>query len=143
MGTTDSWINADHLSLFYPDQPDGIIGPIPSVRLKAFRRGQQDVEYLVMLSAVMGKPRWVVGETVLNRLNLTGAFSQQRADDAGTVSYADLDPVDLWKLRMQVGMILDKAAPEPKRKWVDLRTPPRDIKNLPYVGYVENLPPEN
>ncbi len=42
------------LSLFYPPRP-GDKGPVPSVRLKAFRRGQQDVEYLTLYAHRHGR----------------------------------------------------------------------------------------
>ena len=58
VGSGDSWKTADDLSLFYPAR--GTDGPLPSVRLKAFRRGQQDVEYLTLLQTVAHEPRWAI-----------------------------------------------------------------------------------
>ncbi|MFO0892458.1 MAG: hypothetical protein U0790_25365 [Isosphaeraceae bacterium] len=43
IGTAASWRKADELALFYPLA--GPPGVVPSVRLKAYRRGQQDVEF--------------------------------------------------------------------------------------------------
>ncbi|HEX2971504.1 MAG TPA: hypothetical protein VHP11_04190, partial [Tepidisphaeraceae bacterium] len=42
VGNDQSWKDADPLSLFYPGKAHG--EPFPSIRLKAYRRGQQDVE---------------------------------------------------------------------------------------------------
>ena len=39
-------------------------GVIPSIRLKAYRRGQQDVEYLTLWSQLHNEPRWAVGQQV-------------------------------------------------------------------------------
>ena len=51
VGNAESWNQADELSLFYPGTVAGSrAGPIPSIRLKAYRRGQQDVEYLTLWS---------------------------------------------------------------------------------------------
>ena len=56
-GNAGSWDRADELALFYPawrtsrDKRSGAGPPIPSIRLKAYRRGQQDVEYLTLWSS--------------------------------------------------------------------------------------------
>ena len=71
VGNGDSWKKADELSLFYPGR-DAKEGPVPSIRLKAYRRGQQDVEYLTLLAQVKGEPRWAVGESVREALHLSG-----------------------------------------------------------------------
>ncbi len=44
----------------------------PSIRLKAYRRGQQDVEYLTLWSQLHNEPRWAVGQQVRATLNLAG-----------------------------------------------------------------------
>ena len=84
VGSADSWERADELSLFYPARTRGQRGsnrsdaggglpPIPSIRLKAYRRGQQDVEYLMLWSTWRNEPRWAVGEQARATLNLAGA----------------------------------------------------------------------
>ena len=47
---------ADRNSLFYPDQN----GPYPSVRLKGFRRAQQDIEYMTLLALNKNLPHHVL-----------------------------------------------------------------------------------
>ena len=54
LGSGRSWINGEATSLFYPDSNTG---PVPSVRLKSFTRGQQLVEYLTMFCNVTGASR--------------------------------------------------------------------------------------
>ncbi len=135
IGNDGSWANADECSLFYPGARVGSPEPIPSVRLKAYRRGQQDVEYLTLLTQHLKAPRWAVGQAVQEKLRLVGA-AQKGPDvggieDAGRVTFRDLSPVVLWELRTQVGSILSKARPEPKRRLVDLRPPTRDVSKLP------------
>ena len=70
VGTIDSWKQADELALFYPhpgrDQAGGpgtskSLPPVPSIRLKSYRRGQQDVEYLTLWSQLHTEPRWAAG----------------------------------------------------------------------------------
>ncbi|HPD15382.1 MAG TPA: DUF4091 domain-containing protein [Planctomycetota bacterium] len=135
IGSEGSWANADECSLFYPGGKVGSAEPIPSVRLKAYRRGQQDVEYLTMLAQHLKAPRWAVGQAVQEKLRLVGA-AQKGPDvggieDAGRISFRDLSPVALWELRTQVGSILSRAKPEWKRRLVDLRPPARDVSKLP------------
>lgn len=131
VGRGDSWQTADTLSLFYPGRlsPD----PVPSVRLKAYRRGQQDVEYLTLLSLTTGEPRWAVAGRVREALGLQGERGASGADaveDAGVIRYKSLRPQDAWALRVRIGQALSDAHPAPKRKLVDLRTPPRDPSKL-------------
>jgi len=57
IGRAESWKTGDELALLYPPRPGVDAGPVPSIRLKAYRRGQQDVEYLAMLGAIEGEPR--------------------------------------------------------------------------------------
>ena len=59
------WGNGDG-TFFYPGYEKGIDGPISSFRMKAFRRGMQDYEYLYMLKG-MGKEE--VADKIANSLN--------------------------------------------------------------------------
>ena len=68
IGTRDSWKKADRLALLYPSPWPDRAEPIPSIRLKAYRRGQQDVEYLALLARARGIPRWAVGHAVREAL---------------------------------------------------------------------------
>ncbi len=134
VGTDNSWNKADALALFYPGR-GGKEEPIPSIRLKAFRRGQQDVEYHTLLSQVQNAPRNVVGDGVRAALHLTAERKVIGGDDPGLLTFAQLSPRDLYALRMQVGSALSAAAPPAKRRLIDLRTPSRDPARLA-PGYV-------
>lgn len=131
VGKNRSWKQADTLSLFYPGQAVGLNGAVPSVRLKAYRRGQQDVEYLTILSSVMNLPRWALGPVVREALGLDARFEKTHEHDAGRVSYDAVGPVRLWRLRTRVGAMLDELHPAPRRRWVHLQTPVREIVNPP------------
>jgi hypothetical protein len=135
IGNDDSWRKADPLSLFYPGR--GGQEPIPSVRLKAYRRGQQDVEYLTLLSQVTRQPRWAIGQRVREALHLVGERkgSGFAGEDAGVIHFAQLKPQDVWALRVRIGEALSKASPEPRRRLIELRTPPRHPERLA-PGYV-------
>ncbi|HEU5117709.1 MAG TPA: DUF4091 domain-containing protein, partial [Isosphaeraceae bacterium] len=132
VGNAQSWTNGDALSLFYPavqDQP----GPVPSVRLKAYRRGQQDVEYLTLLAKVQDQPRWAVGKRVQEALSSEGRSTGSGfagGEDAGIVRYGRLTPQDFWALRTRVAKALSEAAPQPENRLVEFRLPRRTPKAL-------------
>jgi hypothetical protein len=130
VGTAESWQRADPLSLFYPAR--GPVGPLPSVRLKAYRRGQQDVEYLTLLGQVTGEPRWALGRKVRDELKLKGerAGTGSGGEDAGQIRFTQLRTQDLWALRTRIGEVLSRARPPAQRKLIELRTPPRDLSRL-------------
>ena len=136
VGTADSWKKADELSVLYPAGPMGLRAPAASVRLKAYRRGQQDVEYLTILSQVSKQPRFAVSRTVRETLKLSATSRRSSEDDAGTVSFASVAPEDLWRLRIRIGAMLDQRHPEAKAKWIDLTPPARRTEALPCIGYV-------
>jgi hypothetical protein len=140
VGNVDSWNHADELALFYPAQRAGPqSGPVPSIRLKAYRRGQQDVEYLTLWSQLRNEPRWAVGQQARAALKLAGTRQGTGftgGEDAGRIDYGQLRPRDLWALRIAIGEDLSKAYPVAKSKLIDFRTPRRDPGRVPpaYVG---------
>lgn len=137
VGRAESWQQGDELALFYPDA--GRSGahdrrPIPSVRLKAYRRGQQDVEYLAIWSHLHNEPRWAVGQQVRAALKLSGTRQGTGfagGEDAGRMDYGRLCSADLAAWRLALGEALSKAAPPPKSKLAELRSPRRNLDRLP------------
>ena len=128
IGRAESWTTADELALFYPSRNGG--EPSPSIRLKAYRRGQQDVEYLTMLAQYGREPRWAVARHAREQLRLEGERRTAGGEDAGQIRFARLRPQDEWALRVRVGEALSALHPQPKRKLVDFRTPRRDPSKL-------------
>lgn len=132
VGNADSWSRANPLALFYPGRR-AAEGPLPSVRLKAFRRGQQDVEYLSLLAATEGEPRWAVGRRVREALGLVGerrGTGLAATEDAGVIQFARFRPQDAWALRIRVGRALAEAHPKPNQRLVDRSIPRRDPARL-------------
>ncbi len=125
VGKAPAWERATPLAVLYPD-PEGRPRALPGARLKAYRRGQQDVEYLVILAAATGASRAEVGRLAIEELGLAAETVRGGDEDAGTVRFADLPPEALWALRVRVGATLDRLAPPARRRWVELRTPRRD-----------------
>ncbi|MGL5096052.1 MAG: hypothetical protein ACRDD1_10705, partial [Planctomycetia bacterium] len=148
IGNANSWSEADRLSLFYPARPGvDAVGPIPSLRLKSFRRGQQDVEYLTLWTKTLGQPRWAVERQVRNLKSLEGRRAGTGfvgGEDAGAIDYARLKPVDLWRLRTALGADLSRRSPPHERRLVDLRTPKRNpAANPPAYVSIGETPPRD
>ena len=102
IGRNESWKKSDELALFYPGR-EGTPSVVASQRLKAYRRGQQDVEYLIALQQKMDCPRWDVSQAVRKEFGLSGVQRSQYAEDAGTLQFQDVTPFKLWQLRTQIG----------------------------------------
>lgn len=133
IGTETSWKKADTLALFYPGEAAGQPNPIPSLRLKAFCRGQQDVEYLTLFSHLKQAPRWQVGAEARKWLGLSGerrGSGLAAAEDAGVIHYDRIKPRDLWELRMAIGKVLSAAHPAAKRRLVEFNVPTRPRRPL-------------
>jgi hypothetical protein len=148
IGTAESWRRADPLSLFYPPA-DGRDGPpVASIRLKAYRRGQQDVEYLALWADRTGQPRWAVGREVRKLLALAGerrGTGHADGEDAGVMDYSSLRPQQLEALRVRMGRALSEAAAgktRASRAVVDFSPPRREppSSNSGYVS-VGDVPP--
>jgi lysophospholipase L1-like esterase len=135
VGTDQSWTKADELALFYPVRAGLGAEPLPSIRLKAYRRGQQDVEYLTWLARVTNEPRWAIGKNVRETLRLAAERQSAGGDDAGRMNYSRLKPQDLWALRVRVGQAVSNLHPPAENRLIEFRTPRRDLSRLA-PGYV-------
>jgi hypothetical protein len=124
IGTEDSWRRADPLALVYPGQPAGVEGPVPSLRLKAFRQGQQAVEYCVLWQQMTGRPRWAMEKMLRDLLGFEGQLRKASSDDAGTLAYRQADAGRLWDLRARLGFALDALQPPVQRQIVSRQVSP-------------------
>jgi hypothetical protein len=97
-----AWDRAEPLTVFYVGKKFGKDEPFACLRLKAYRRGQQDIEYLVLLAAAKGWDREAVTRAVSKALNLSGSVKQEYEDDAGTVSFKGVKDADLESARARV-----------------------------------------
>jgi lysophospholipase L1-like esterase len=129
LGNDDSWKKADALSLFYPGGAAGQKEPVPSIRLKAYLRGEQDVEYLVLLAQTQKVSQLAMGRRVRGAITLDGVRKGTgfAGEDAGMIDFEKLKPQDAWALRTRIGGLLDAARPAPKRQLVDFAAPKRDL----------------
>jgi hypothetical protein len=101
---------ADQLGLFILD---GSGGGEPAVRhtmrLKAYRRAQQDVEYLGLLRRRLGWTDRQMRDFINHYVDLDGRVARAGAEDAGTAGYDRLSPEGFRRLREAGAMLLEGA----------------------------------
>ncbi len=136
IGTDASWKSADALALFYPGETIGRTGPLPSLRLKAYRRAQQDVEYLIALMQATASERASVVELVRGALDLSVRSERRNAEDAGQLSYDAITPERLWSLRTRIGATLSRLHPPTTERRVDFTPLRRDVSRIDDAGHV-------
>jgi hypothetical protein len=87
-----------------------------SLRMKAFRDGQQDVEVLRLLGDALGATRRELAALLRPHLTLHGEVRQSGgtvlAEDAGTIQYRGVTPDVLCRLRRVLGQTLEGRAPK-------------------------------
>ncbi len=133
-----NWSNGDATCVFYPPK-DGN-GPVASVRLKAFRQGQQDVEYLTLLGDTYDAPHYAVAAGVRQAINLAGRVIKTGEEDAGIIKFDNVDATNLWKMRYSVGKMISAKKPPYKRVIREISSPRLDMNDLPDIGYVKVAP---
>ena len=109
IGSPESWKHGEATCLFYPGDLVGSKEPIPSIRLKAYLRGEQDVEYLVLLAKHEHQSQRQLGQRVRNLLNLSArhkATGFTADEDAGVIEFANFKPQDAWRLRERIAAVL-------------------------------------
>lgn len=113
IGIDASWKQAEDTCLFYPGDVIGQKEPVPSIRLKAYLRGEQDVEYLVLLARLTGQTQLQLGRSIRAAMELHGARKGSGFvgdEDAGVMDFSGLRPQDVWKMRERIGRVLSEAA---------------------------------
>ncbi|MCZ2080551.1 MAG: DUF4091 domain-containing protein [Bryobacterales bacterium] len=106
--TQNAWERAEPLTVFYSGAKFGQTEPFASLRLKAYRRGQQDIEYLNLLAKSKGWSREVLTRSVREALDLAAEVEEKYEEDAGTMRFQNIQNRDLETLRRQVATALVK-----------------------------------
>jgi hypothetical protein len=101
MGQDASWEEADRLAVLYPAKSRfGYEGAYPGLRLVAFRRGQQDVEYVNLLRKATGADRDALARALIVALGLPDEAAVVREDfRPGTLDFWSLDASRYARLR--------------------------------------------
>jgi hypothetical protein len=101
---------ADQLGLFILDARDGAEPAVRhTMRLKAYRRAQQDVEYLELLRRRLD---WTDGQMrtfIDHYVDLGGRVARAGAEDAGTAEYDRLSPERFRRLREAAAVLLESG----------------------------------
>ena len=96
-----AWDRAEPLTVFYPGTKFGKNEPFGSLRLKAYRRGQQDIEYLMLLAQQRGWDRDAVTVAMGKALDLSGTVDATSEEDAGTVGFRNVKDAQLDEFRLR------------------------------------------
>ena len=102
----EAWDRAEPLTVFYVGRKFGKDEPFASLRLKAYRRGQQDIEYLVLMANHAGWDREAVTRAASAALDLSGQFRQSGEEDAGSTSFRNIKDSQLEAVRQRVAKAL-------------------------------------
>jgi hypothetical protein len=129
IGKADSWTKPDDLALLYPT-PTGVA---PSLRLKAYRSGQQLAEYLTIYSAVSGQTRDAVGAAVLALPGMRAGTVKANDADAGDSRFEASASESVRELRLRLGTWLDRQAPADRARWHDPRPKAQDPTKVPVI----------
>ncbi len=99
LGGDENYTVPSETALILPGRRFGITGPMASLRLKALRRAQQDVEYLVLYARSGGWDREQVAAAVAPLLHLEGTYAQRDSEDAGVYRFGALNAAEFAELR--------------------------------------------
>jgi hypothetical protein len=96
-------------ALLLPGRRFGLTGPIASLRLKALREGQQEVERLRLLAAQESAGREQLAAGVAKLLDLSSVAESKGGEDAGWLAFGNLTPDDLARLKLAVAAKLEQG----------------------------------
>jgi hypothetical protein len=109
----EAWdsVEAAENAVFYPaSEKWEYNGSYGSLRMKAFRDGQQDAECLLLLAKKLGATRAEIRDLIRPYVELKGQVKAEGgtvlAEAAGTISYRGLTPDVMARLRKAIGLTL-------------------------------------
>ena len=108
LGTPKAWEKEEDTALLLPPKAGMEKRAYATLRLKALRRGQQDVELLHLLLQKMKASREEVRGGIAQALGLLGDFKKTSEVDAGRIDYGHLDSDKFEALRRALLEALDK-----------------------------------
>jgi hypothetical protein len=102
----EAWERAEPLTVFYVGKKFGLNEPFGCLRLKAFRRGQQDVEYMTLLARKKGWDRQAVAHAIAGALDLSEETRRQYEEDASSIRFDRIADTQLDQLRLRLAAAL-------------------------------------
>lgn len=105
----ESLKKADQLGLFIFDKrPDGNSQIHYSMRLKSYRRAEQDIEYLELLRKKLKLTDGQLHSFMDNFLKLSGEVVKKSGEDAGTARYDEVSAEAFWQLKEAAAELLEE-----------------------------------
>ncbi len=108
----EAWTKPSDTIAFYSGRPVGIRGCVPSLRLKACRRGQQDVEYLWLLGRKLKLDRRGVADLGAGVLKASAGIDAAKTSKRSR--FKDLDYAAFERFRRTVAGELGRRRESPK-----------------------------
>jgi hypothetical protein len=107
LGEDKNWTTFADTAVFYPGKSHGVPGACASLRLKAFRRGEQDIEYVRLLGNKLGllvndPNRLQVAALVGKTLGGIKKLGKLDAEGAVTETFDDVKVEDFERLRRAI-----------------------------------------
>ena len=107
MGNSGNWTKYEDTCVIYSGKQFGITGACPSLRLKAYRRAEQDVEYLYLLAEKRNllkddPARRQLEQLAESAVKVTRTFGKLDAEGAVTESFSGLRIDDFERLRKAI-----------------------------------------
>ncbi|MBN1808707.1 MAG: DUF4091 domain-containing protein [Planctomycetes bacterium] len=110
-------------------------GPVASLRLKAMRRGEQDVEYYRLLMENKRYTREQVRDLMLKKLNLRTEFKQKFSDDAAAVTFGGMSQQSFAEIREGIAQAIGSGGTAKRPA-----SAPVSGKETPGGGTAEEVP---
>ncbi len=114
LGNEGNWTKFEDTSVIYTGKPMGIMGACASLRLKAYRRAEQDVEYVWLYAAKKGllkndPNRLQVAKALEGAIKTTKQTGKLDANGGAEVqTYMSTNPDDFEKLRLALVKAMKK-----------------------------------
>ncbi|MFH0938838.1 MAG: hypothetical protein V1899_06120 [Planctomycetota bacterium] len=112
LGEEKNWTEFEKTCVFYTGKPMGINGVCASLRLKAYRRAEQDIEYVWLVADKLGllkkndPNRRQVAELLRGAIKATKKLGVLDSQGAVTESFSDLCAEDFEQLRQTLAALL-------------------------------------
>lgn len=110
LGGEEAYSRPTPTALLVPGTRVGVDEPVASLRLKALRRGQQDVEYLAIFAARRGWSRAELASAVGSLFDLQTRVLESFVDDAGRTVFDNITSEKLARLRESVAAEIEKGS---------------------------------
>lgn len=110
LGSEKNWTEFADTTVFYTGKPMGVAGACASLRLKAYRRAEQDIEYLRLLAAKRGlrdPNRRDVAALIAGALDAKRTLGLLDSQGAVTESFSGMQPAAFERLRRAIAAQLD------------------------------------